>query len=79
MVIAEHRPLPLPGGAVLDLGGQAVVSEPVEVTLGGDGTFRGTAAHGGRLSLTVPARERDALLLEALSAGWSVLAVGSRR
>jgi ABC-type transport system involved in cytochrome c biogenesis ATPase subunit len=79
VVVAEHRPLPLPGGAVLDLGGRAVVAELVEVTLGGSGTFRGTAAHGGRLTLTVPVEERDKLLLEALEAGWSVLTVGSRR
>lgn len=79
VVVAEHRPLPLPGGAVLDLGGTAAAGELVEVTLGGEGTFRGAAAHGGRLTVTVPTAERDALLREALGAGWSVLAVGPRR
>ena len=79
VVVAEHRPLPLPGGAVLDLGGREVAPDLVEVTLGGDGAFRGAAARGGRLTLTVPAGERDALLREALGAGWSVLAVGPRR
>jgi ABC-type transport system involved in cytochrome c biogenesis ATPase subunit len=79
VVVAEHRPLPLSGGAVLDLGGRAAAGELVEVTLGGDGTFRGSAAASGRLTLTVPAGERDTLLLEALGAGWSVLAVGPGR
>jgi ABC-type transport system involved in cytochrome c biogenesis ATPase subunit len=79
VVVAEHRPLPLPGGAVLDLGGPAAGEGLVEVTLGGDGAFRGATARDGRLTLTVPAAERDALLLEALRGGWSVLSVGSRR
>ena len=79
VVVAEHRPLPLAGGAVLDLGGVAAPAEMVEVTLGGDGSFRGGAARDGRLTLTVGAAERDALLREALDDGWSVLAVGPRR
>jgi ABC-type transport system involved in cytochrome c biogenesis ATPase subunit len=79
VVLAEHRPLPLPGGEVLDLGGAAAPAGLVEVTLGGEGSLRGTAAQGGRLTLTVPAGDRDALLLEALRAGWAVLAVGPRR
>jgi ABC-type multidrug transport system ATPase subunit len=79
VVVAEHRPLPLPGGAVLDLGGPATADGLVEVTLGGKGSFRGAAARDGRLTLSVPAAERDALLLEALNGGWSVLSVGYRR
>ena len=49
------------------------------MTLGGQGSFRGAQAAEGRLTLTVPAAERDALLLEALGGGWSVLSVGARR
>lgn len=78
VVVAEHRPMPIPGGEVLDLGGSR---DPglVQVTLGGDGVFRGRAAREGLLSLSVTPGERDALLLEALQAGWSVLGVSPRR
>jgi ABC-2 type transport system ATP-binding protein len=79
VVVAEHRPLPLPGGALVDLGGRAPVPELVEVVLGGEGTFRGATAVGGRLALAVTPADRDAALVEALGAGWSVLAVGPRR
>jgi ABC-type transport system involved in cytochrome c biogenesis ATPase subunit len=66
VVVAEHRPLPLPGGTVLDLGG-VVADEPmVRITLEGD---------GGRSVVTVPPGERDAVLRDALGRGWSVLAV----
>ena len=64
---------------MLDLGGPVTADGLVEVTLGGEGGFRGAMAHGGRLTLTVPPRERDALLVEALNSGWSVLAVGTGR
>jgi ABC-type Mn2+/Zn2+ transport system ATPase subunit len=77
VVVAEHEPLPLPGGEVLDLGG-APVTGAVEVLLGGTGTFHGATAAGGRLTLVVPAEERDALLMAALRDGWSVLAVRPR-
>jgi len=79
VVVAEHRPLPLPGGAVIDLGGSAASPDAVEVVLGGAGSFRGTVARNGRLVLTVACGERDALLQEALGAGWAVLAVGPAR
>ncbi|WP_171058255.1 ABC transporter ATP-binding protein [Modestobacter altitudinis] len=74
VVLAEHEPLPLAGGDVLDLGG-ATAPALVEVVLAGTGTFRGAPAAGGRLTLTVPPPERDALLLAALHAGWSVHSV----
>jgi hypothetical protein len=77
VVLAEHEPLPLPGGDVLDLGG-ARPGDVVEVVLSGSGSFRGATAVSGRLALAVPAAERDALLLAALQDGWSVLAVGLR-
>jgi hypothetical protein len=83
VVVAEHRPLPLPGGAVVDLGGSPeprdVVEVVVEVVLGGTGSLRGRAARDGRLTLAVPAGERDDLLREALGTGWAVLAVGPPR
>jgi ABC-type multidrug transport system ATPase subunit len=79
VVVAEHRPLPLSGGAVVDLGGSHEPRDLVEVVLGGTGSLRGRAAREGRLSLAVPAGERDDLLREALGAGWAVLAVGSPR
>jgi ABC-type transport system involved in cytochrome c biogenesis ATPase subunit len=67
VVVAEHRPLPLPGGTVLDLGGPAgSVRSLVRITLSGDGETR---------VLTVPPAHRDALLRDALDRGWSVLAV----
>jgi ABC-type transport system involved in cytochrome c biogenesis ATPase subunit len=69
VVLAEHRPLPLPGGTVLDLGGGSV-GALVRITLSGDG-----ATH----VLTVPPGERDALLRDALDRGWSVLAVEPAR
>ena len=78
VVVAEHEPLPLPGGDVLDLG-RATAPGLVAVVLGGTGTFDGRTATAGRLSLAVPAGERDALLLAALQAGWSVLAVEPAR
>lgn len=77
VVLAEHAPLPLPGGQVLDLGNTGA-PEGVELVLGGTGSFRGGTAAGGRLSLVVPVGERDGLLLAALQAGWSVLSVGPR-
>jgi heme exporter protein A len=77
IVLAEHEPLPLAGGEVLDLGG-TTGEDVVEVVLGGTGSFHGGTATGGRLTLTAPAGERDALLLAALQQGWSVLAVGPR-
>jgi ABC-type multidrug transport system ATPase subunit len=79
VVVAEHRPLPLPGGEVVDLGGAAAAPDVVEVVLGGTGSFRGRAARDGRVTLAVPAGERDDLLREALGAGWAVLAVGPGR
>jgi ABC-type Mn2+/Zn2+ transport system ATPase subunit len=78
VVIAEHEPVPLPGGEVLDLGG-AVVPHLVDVVLAGRGSFRGERDTAGRLALAVPAGEQDAVLLAALQEGWSVLTVGPRR
>ncbi|WP_216870486.1 ABC transporter ATP-binding protein [Modestobacter excelsi] len=78
VVLAEHEPLPLAGGDVLDLGG-ATAPDLVEVVLSGTGTFRGAPASGGRLTLTVPPAERDALLLAALQAGWAVHSVSPLR
>jgi ABC-type transport system involved in cytochrome c biogenesis ATPase subunit len=77
LVLAEHEPLPLTGGDVLDLGG-STRGVDVQVLLGGRGSFRGATAVDGRLALAVPAAERDALLLAALQEGWSVLAVDPR-
>lgn len=65
VVVAEHRPFPLPGGTVLDLGGRSS-GQLVRITLSGDGETR---------TVTVPPAERDALLRDALGRGWSVLAV----
>lgn len=76
VVVAEHEALSLPGGEVLDLGGRPAEPGRVRVVLGGTGSFRGTAARHGRLTLTVPVAERDELLLAALREGWSVHAVG---
>jgi ABC-type transport system involved in cytochrome c biogenesis ATPase subunit len=78
VVVAEHGTLPLPGGRELDLGGAAGTGH-VRVVLGGAGCFRGVEARDGVLELHVPPGERDALLAEALGAGWAVLAVGPRR
>ena len=78
IVVAEHRPLPLPGGALLELG-DAAAADRVAITLGGVGAFRGRPAREGQVTLAVAAAERDAVLLEALQAGWSVLAVGPQR
>jgi ABC-type transport system involved in cytochrome c biogenesis ATPase subunit len=78
VVVAEHGPLALPGGQVLDLGGE-VLPGAVRVLLGGAGRFRGVGARDGVLELTVPPGERDALLAEALAGGWAVLAVGPHR
>jgi ABC-type transport system involved in cytochrome c biogenesis ATPase subunit len=66
VVVAEHRPLPLPGGTVLDLGGVEPAEPLVRITLEGD---------GGRSVVTVAPAERDAVLRDALDRGWSVLAV----
>ena len=66
VVVAEHRPLPLPGGTVLDLGGTVPADPKVRITLEAD---------GDRKVLTVPPAERDAVLRDALGRGWSVLAV----
>jgi ABC-type Mn2+/Zn2+ transport system ATPase subunit len=79
VVVAEHRPLDLPDGAVLDLGGRPVAADLVEIVLGGTGVFRGRPACDGVLTLSALPAERDALLGEALGAGWSVLAVGRAR
>jgi hypothetical protein len=82
VVLAEHLPLPLAGGTVLDLGGPVgtVAPEPlVEIVLGGAGSFRGRPAREGRIALAVPPAERDGLLREALAQGWAVLAVGPPR
>jgi ABC-type transport system involved in cytochrome c biogenesis ATPase subunit len=65
VVIAEHRPLPLPGGTILDLGG-ASAAPLVRITLSGD---------GGTRVVTVSPAERDTVLRDALARGWSVLAV----
>jgi ABC-type transport system involved in cytochrome c biogenesis ATPase subunit len=65
VVVAEHRPLPLSGGTVLDLGGGSAQSG-VRITLSGD---------GGTHVVTVPPSERDGVLRDALERGWSVLAV----
>jgi ABC-type transport system involved in cytochrome c biogenesis ATPase subunit len=65
VVVAEHRPLPLPGGTILDLGG-GTAAPLVRITLSRD---------GGTRVVTVPPAERDALLRDALDRGWSVLAV----
>ncbi len=78
VVIAEHRPLPIPGGEVVDLAGRSG-PEPVQVILRGTGAFRGVPARDGVVTLEVVPAERDGLLLEALQAGWSVLGVGPRR
>ena len=75
VVVAEHRPLPLPGGTVLDLGGGRAALPAVRITLQGVGSFRGHSADGGTVILTGPPAERDALLVDAVGAGWSVLAV----
>ena len=66
VVVAEHRPLPLPGGTVLDLGGTVAADPKVLITIEAD---------GDRKVLTVPPAERDAVLRDALGRGWSVLAV----
>jgi len=66
VVVAEHRPLPLPGGTVLDLGGTVPADPKVRITLEAD---------GDRKVLTAPPAERDAVLRDALGRGWSVLAV----
>jgi ABC-type transport system involved in cytochrome c biogenesis ATPase subunit len=78
VVVAEHGSLPLAGGQVLDLGGGAAAGS-VRVVLGGTGRFRGLEARDGTLEVGVPPEERDALLAEALAAGWAVLAVGPHR
>lgn len=65
VVLAEHRPLPLAGGEVLDLGGGAA-GEQVCITLSGEGRTE---------VVTVAPEQRDALLRDALDRGWSVLAV----
>jgi hypothetical protein len=70
VVVAEHRPLPLPGGSVLDLGGTVAAEPLVRITLEGD---------AGRSVVTVPPAERDAVLRVALDRGWSVLAVEPHR
>jgi len=65
VVLAEHRPLPLPGGSILDLGGAS-----------GDSLVRVTLSRrGGTRVVSVPPADRDALLRDALDDGWSVLAV----
>ena len=70
VVVAEHRPLPLPGGTVLDLGGVVPAEPLVRITLEGD---------GARSVVVVPPGERDAVLRNALDRGWSVLAVEPAR
>jgi ABC-type transport system involved in cytochrome c biogenesis ATPase subunit len=66
VVVAEHRPLPLPGGTVLDLGGTVAAEPLVRITLEVD---------GDRKVVTVPPAGRDEVLRDALGRGWSVLAV----
>jgi ABC-type transport system involved in cytochrome c biogenesis ATPase subunit len=68
VVVAEHRPLPLDGGTILDLAGGSPASAGslVRITLSGEGETR---------VVTVPPADRDALLRDALDRGWSVLAV----
>ena len=75
VVLADHRALPLAEDQLLDLGGSASPSSRARITLAGTGTFRGRPDRDGVLQLTVPAGERDELLLAALRAGWSVVAV----
>ena len=91
VVLAEHEPLPLPAGEVLDLGGtshplsveattdSAFHSGQVKITLGGTGSFRGRTASDSRLTFVVAATERDELILAALQDGWSVLTVAAPR
>jgi ABC-type transport system involved in cytochrome c biogenesis ATPase subunit len=79
VVLAEHAPLPLPGGTVLDLGGTAAPEPLVEIVLAGTGSFRGRPARDGTVTLTVAPAEREALLREALAQHWAVLAVGTLR
>jgi hypothetical protein len=68
VVLAEHRPLPLSGGTVLDLGGSSTgpAGSLVRITLAADGETR---------VVSVPPADRDALLRDALDRGWSVLSV----
>jgi ABC-type Mn2+/Zn2+ transport system ATPase subunit len=75
LVLADHQQLALPADHVIDLGGADREPETVRVVLGGGGEFRGAAARAGILELVVKVPDRDALLLDALRAGWSVLAV----
>jgi hypothetical protein len=81
IVLADHGELSdaLPADVDLDLGGGPARADSVRIDLRGTGTLRDTAAADGRLVLDVPAPEADALLLEALSAGWSVARVGPSR
>ena len=75
VVVAEHRPLPLPGGTVLDLGGGSAAASSrcrAACTL--------SAGHGAdrTAELTVPPRPSGTrCCCEALERGWSVLAVGA--
>jgi ABC-2 type transport system ATP-binding protein len=75
VVIADHGELEhsLPADDVLDLGGLSPRTQDVRVVLRGEGSLRGQAAAHGVLELVVA--DSDALLHEALAAGWSVLAV----
>jgi ABC-type transport system involved in cytochrome c biogenesis ATPase subunit len=76
VVVADHRPLPLPADQVIDLGRTGTrSSSEVRITLAGTTTFRGQPARDGVVQLQVSPEERDAVLLEALQSGWSVLAV----
>lgn len=76
VVLADHQPPALPADQVINLGETAVPASPdVRVTLAGTGTFRGEPALDGTVQLSVSLAERDAVLLEALRSGWSVLAV----
>jgi ABC-type Mn2+/Zn2+ transport system ATPase subunit len=77
VVLADHELLPVAADHTIDLGG-LLGAGLARVVLAGSGTLRGAAAVDGRLELTVPVAERDALLLDALTAGWQVLTVESR-
>lgn len=75
VVIADHGELEhsLPADVLLDLGGLPPRTCEVRVILRGEGSLRGQVAAHGILELVVA--DSDVLLREALTAGWSVLAV----
>ena len=75
IVLADHHPLLLPETVLIDLGGAVEPPALMQITLRGTGTFRGLRAQNGLLRLSVPVADSDALLSEALQAGWSVAGV----